>query len=115
LCRINEYGEYMFTGRADFQIKHMGYRIELGEIETGLLTEEKVLSALALYDSKEDKIIMIYAGNLKEDKAAEIIKSKVPFYMIPNLIIRTTAMKYNNNGKIDRKWYSSNYQTLLKK
>ena len=36
LVSYNEYGEIMYMGRKDYQIKHMGHRIELGEIETAV-------------------------------------------------------------------------------
>jgi D-alanine--poly(phosphoribitol) ligase subunit 1 len=115
LCKVNEYGEYMFTGRADFQIKHMGYRIELGEIEAILLKDHRVMNCCAVYDVKEDKIVLIYCGKVKEDEALSIIKDGVPYYMVPSTIIKTPMIKYNQNGKIDRKWYGANYQTLIKK
>ena len=36
LGRYNEYGEILFGGRKDYQIKYMGHRIELEEIERAM-------------------------------------------------------------------------------
>lgn len=33
LGRYTEDGEFMYSGRKDFQIKHLGHRVELEEIE----------------------------------------------------------------------------------
>jgi D-alanine--poly(phosphoribitol) ligase subunit 1 len=115
LCRINNLGEFIFSGRSDFQIKHMGYRIELGEIETALMSNDKVLSSIAIYSNQQDKIIMIYCGNIDKIKALEILKAKVPQYMVPNLLIRVDSMKRNPNGKIDRNWYKEHFKELVEK
>ena len=33
LCKIDEFGDLLYLGRMDFQIKIQGYRVELSEIE----------------------------------------------------------------------------------
>ena len=114
LVKLNQYGEYEYVGRKDFQIKHMGYRIELGEIETAASCEEKVNSAVCIYDAAKDIIVMVYEGRQKEDVLSEHLQAKVPQYMMPNLIIKVGQMPYNQNGKIDRAWLKSNYNTLIK-
>lgn len=57
LAHYNEYGEIMFDGRRDFQIKHFGYRIELGEIETNILSLEKIDNACCIYDENNREIV----------------------------------------------------------
>ena len=49
LAHYNEYGEIMFDGRKDFQIKHMGYRIELGEIETSGKYTAQIYDSCKIY------------------------------------------------------------------
>lgn len=112
LVKLNEFGEYVYMGRKDFQIKHMGYRIELGEIETAASSIDKVNSNVCIYDSEKDLIVMIYEGRLKEEELSEIIKQKVPHYMFPNVIVKVKQMPYNANGKIDRNFLKNNYKTL---
>lgn len=42
----------------------------------------------------------------------EGLKTRLPSYMLPNVLIRTNVMPYNANGKLDRKWLQSNYKSL---
>lgn len=113
LVKYNENGELIYISRIDFQIKHMGYRIELGEIEAAASALDAVSSCAAVYDTAEDKIILVYEGKKRE--ISEIISElalRLPGYMMPQKIIRTKAMPHNENGKIDRKWLAKNYKTL---
>ena len=112
LVKINNYGEYEYVGRKDFQIKHMGYRIELGEIETNAGAIDGVNSVCCVYNSIKDLIIMIYEGKIKQENLFEEIKKKVPPYMVPNEIIKISMMPHNQNGKIDRAYLKNNYDTL---
>lgn len=114
LVKLNEYGEYIYMGRKDFQIKHMGYRIELGEIETMASSLEKVNIVVCIYDAEIDNIVLIYEGKIKETELIEALKAKVPPYMVPNKVIKTNQMPYNANGKIDRASLKTNYKSLIK-
>ncbi|MDE6056354.1 MAG: amino acid adenylation domain-containing protein, partial [Lachnospiraceae bacterium] len=49
LAAYNEYGELMYLGRKDYQIKHMGHRIELGEIETAASSLDDISRCCCLY------------------------------------------------------------------
>ena len=114
LVKINEYGEYDYAGRKDFQIKHMGYRIELGEIENSANALDKVTGVVCVYDAEKDLIVALYTGALKKDDFIAQIKTKVPAYMVPNIVIKLPAMPYNQNGKVDRKYLKNNYKSLIK-
>ena len=46
----NEFGEIMYVGRIDSQIKHNGYRIELGEIENAIIGSGIVENCCVVYD-----------------------------------------------------------------
>lgn len=109
LVRINEYGEYMYAGRKDFQIKHMGYRIELGEIENAAAAHKDVLSCVCLYDVNKDTILLIYQGNVSEDDLYAHLKSYLPEYMRPGRIVSVKNMPHNANGKIDRQLLKAEY------
>lgn len=114
LVKINQYGEYEYVGRKDFQIKHMGYRIELGEIETAASALDKVTGVACVYDAKEDLIVAIYTGSLKRDDFLANMRTKVPAYMVPNVVIKLPSMPYNQNGKVDRNYLKNNYKSLIK-
>ncbi len=109
IVKLNEYGELMFTGRKDHQIKHLGYRIELGEIEAAAAGVAGIGECVALYDGAKDKIIMVYSGRTDEDKIRDYLKGKLPEYMIPAVYNKVMAMPHNQNGKIDRKALMGEY------
>jgi len=113
LAKINKYGEFEYAGRKDFQIKHMGYRIELGEIETAASAIDNVNSVVCVYDQNQDLIVMIYEGKLSEEVVLEQVKTKIPKYMVPNLLIKVKQMPFNQNGKIDRNYLKNNYKNLI--
>ena len=104
----NEYGEIMYVGRADSQIKHNGYRIELGEIETAILGTNMVDNCCVVYDFANKKIVLFYQAtedlNMAEFRKA--LSTKIPRYMLPTEYYREVILKQNNSGKIDRAYYN---------
>lgn len=101
--KINEYGELQFISRKDYQIKHMGHRIELGEIEVNVNRLDKIYSSCAVYDKEKDRIGLFYVGDLDEKELTNLLRDKLPRYMLPNRTYRLDEMPLTPNGKIDRK------------
>ena len=104
LVRLNEYGELVYMGRKDFQIKHLGHRIELGEIETAVSSLDGVERACCLYDQKQSKIVLYYTGNLESKELPGLLRALIPEYMLPNVVHQLEHMPLNLNGKIDRSY-----------
>lgn len=100
--RYNHYGELVFVGRADSQIKHMGHRIELGEIEACLSGAEGVSRCCCVYDTESKRIILFYTGELSGVDVHEHLKSRLPRYMLPARCIRLEQMPLTESGKLDR-------------
>lgn len=96
-------GNLVYDGRKDYQIKHMGYRIELGEIEACVSAIKNIKQVACIYQKKKDSIMCYYCGDLSEAEIMEVIKLKLPFYMIPKKIIKLNQLPMNDNGKINRK------------
>lgn len=111
LVHYNQYGEFEYDGRKDFQIKHMGYRIELGEIETATLALPGIHNGCVLYDDEKKEIALFYQGENHADKS--YIRKKLidilPKYMLPTLFIQLDELPYNDNGKIDRRQLKEKY------
>lgn len=107
LVRYNEFGELMYAGRKDFQIKHMGHRIELGEIETAALAIDGIKQTCCLYDTVHSRIVLFYAGSQNDDELKEALPAYIPHYMIPNRFIKMDQIPLNMNGKLDRVWLKS--------
>lgn len=103
----NEYGEIMYIGRVDSQIKHNGYRIELGEIETAILATDMVKNCCVIYDFKNKKIVLYYQApeDLNMGEFRKAVSTKIPRYMLPSEYHREEILKQNGSGKIDRAYY----------
>lgn len=96
-----------FSGRKDYQIKHMGYRIELEEIECAINTLNYVNQSAVIYKRQRDEfgsIIAFIKLNIKvhEDSIIKELKKYLPNYMIPHKVIITDDLPKNANGKVDR-------------
>ena len=102
LGRYNERGELTFVSRKDHQIKHMGHRLELGEIEANVNLTDGVSMSCCLYDKEKQRIKLFYVGELDEKELLEILKEKLPRYMLPARIVKLEALPLTPNGKIDR-------------
>ncbi|ETN92836.1 Tyrocidine synthase III [Gammaproteobacteria bacterium MOLA455] len=106
---INEFGEFIYTGRKDNQVKHLGYRIELGEIESAIVGLNGIDNACVIYLHEEKKIIAFYCGELDIKGVRKEIVSRIPRYMIPWKWIKFDVLPLNQNGKIDRLSLEKNY------
>lgn len=101
-------GNIEFMGRVDNQIKINGYRVELGEIEALLREIDGVIDAVAFMGKSNFKEA-ICAALVESDKEQEreksfyreILKEKLPSYMIPSEYIKVEAIPLNTNGKKD--------------
>ncbi|MCH5252253.1 MAG: amino acid adenylation domain-containing protein [Lachnospiraceae bacterium] len=111
LAHYNDYGEIMFDGRKDFQIKHMGYRIELGEIETAILSMDEILNACCIYDEKNHVINAFCNADtaIEETNIRKYLIGILPKYMVPERYVVLEEFPYNDNGKIDRKQLKKDY------
>ncbi len=117
LVRWSLDGEVEYLGRNDFQVKIRGYRIELGEIESILssyagikqsvvIARERALNMDKDRDCTNNKYLVGYytANNrLDEDDILNYLASKLPEYMMPNVLVHLEKLPLTINEKIDRK------------
>ncbi len=114
IVKYNERGEIEFVSRKDFQIKHKGNRIEMGEIEVAINSIPNVTNAACIFDRVNDKIVLFYTTvDGQELDIINLVKSKIPVYMFPEIIIPLKAMPYNMNGKIDRIELQKKYEARI--
>ncbi len=110
---IAVYGEdglMYFSGRKDFQIKHMGHRIELEEIDAAINGICGIERACTFFDDVKNKIVTYYVGSIERKDIIEAMKTKVPEFMIPNVFMKTDEMPLTKNGKLDRGYLKSQYR-----
>lgn len=104
----NDNGEITFLGRNDNQVKIRGYRIELGDIETQLNQIEGVRNSVVIAKKGEQQEAFLVAYFLKTEetdveKIHTALKIRLPYYMVPNVIIPLEEFPLTPNQKIDRK------------
>lgn len=106
-----EDGLLYFSGRRDFQIKHMGHRIELGEIEHAMEALEGIDRAVCIFDERNNRILGFYQGTLEKKTVTRALGKILPSFMIPNVLVAKEAFPLTKNGKIDRKELMADYES----
>lgn len=100
-----EDGQLFFSGRKDFQVKHMGHRIELEEIERSMNGLEGVARSCCLMDEKRYRITAFYAGEGEPGYVRGELKKRLPAWMVPGKIFQVDTIPLNKNGKMDRAYF----------
>ena len=110
LVRMDEDGNYVFTGRKDQMVKSRGYRIELEEIETVLSGHPGIKNAVVIPVPDEligNRIVAVVVPANGETVNKEDIfshcASLLPRYMIPEMIDFLDSLPRTSTGKIDRR------------
>ncbi|MBJ7533433.1 amino acid adenylation domain-containing protein [Rhodomicrobium vannielii ATCC 17100] len=120
LVRLGYDGELYFLGRIDGQIKLRGFRIELPEIEAVLLDHPQVAaSSVNVFDvngSKELGAFIVPNAEITSEirvELADLLRRRVPEYMVPKYLDVIDALPLMTSGKVDRRQLPLP-QTLLK-
>lgn len=106
-------GELIYHGRRDNQIKLRGYRIELQDIEAALLSHAKIQTGAVVVRNLSEHNPVLVAFYKTQDSAttdsnldAELrayLRSLLPEYMVPSILVSLPQVPLTPNGKIDRK------------
>uniref|UniRef100_A0A060TAU4 Alpha-aminoadipate reductase n=1 Tax=Blastobotrys adeninivorans TaxID=409370 RepID=A0A060TAU4_BLAAD len=132
LGRYRPDGNVDCCGRADDQVKIRGFRIELGEIDTHLSQHKRVRENVTLVrrDKDEEPTLISYIVPHSEDNEDEpqdaavptpvgaakaiakynalikdikaYLKTRLPTYAVPTVIVPLKKLPLNPNGKIDK-------------
>ncbi len=101
-------GNIEYLGRTDDQVKIRGYRVEPGEIEQALLQLPFVNEAVVLVkeDDKNEKRLaafVVTATPFSRDIIMDALRTRLPEYMIPPILLTVDAVPLTANGKVNRK------------
>jgi len=102
-------GNIEYIGRRDDQVKVRGFRIELGEIESviGRVPTVNQCAVLAKKSSEiyDKQLVAFVEGRSDFDKkeVQTYLKSQLPDYMVPALIVELETIPLTTSGKIDKK------------
>ncbi len=113
LAYIAEDGLIMYSGRKDYQIKLRGNRIEMGDIENAAIGVAGIKSACALFDSKNEEIILFIVSDTEYilRKFNLLLGKTLPKYMLPGKLVQLESFPLTPNKKIDRKKLMEIYET----
>ena len=108
LARWLPNGEIEHLGRKDDQVKIRGHRIELGEIESVLQSAPQVRQGVVLapQDANGNRRLVAYVlpeDLFSKEKIQQFLKSQLPDYMVPPLIMELDYIPLTHNGKVDKK------------
>lgn len=103
-------GNLQFIGRMDHQVKVRGFRIEIGDIENALREHEAVREAIVSVRGNhvDNKQLIAFVSLKKSYKDLNVnvfkdyLKERLPYYMVPSVIMILDSLPHNKNGKIDR-------------
>jgi amino acid adenylation domain-containing protein len=114
-------GKLYHLGRLDHQVKVRGFRIELGEIEKTIRVRPRVQHAAVVVRcaQADDPRLVAYVvyRDGEEATAGEMkrfLRSRLPDYMIPAMIVPLMQMPLTPNRKIDREALPDPFATVLR-
>jgi len=106
IVSVNKYGNLVFYGRTDSQVKINGYRIELMEIEnviSKMANTNVTVLCMPAENGLNKLIAYIEAKTINESLLKEELKNTLPGYMIPQHFVAVEKFALNANGKVDKK------------
>ncbi|HLK32076.1 MAG TPA: amino acid adenylation domain-containing protein, partial [Terriglobales bacterium] len=116
LYRTGDMGRYLpdgnieYLGRRDLQVKIRGYRVEVGEVESVLASLPAVHQAVVIANATPSGDTRLVAYVVPENGNAgdgsqwrNLLKERLPEYMVPATFVKLNALPLTINGKVDRR------------
>jgi amino acid adenylation domain-containing protein len=94
-----------FVGRRDRQLKVRGYRLELQEIERALLDQPAITEAVAMPSADGGGVVaavVIRETGTAEGELLGQLRSRLPAYLVPAVLVILDAIPRLPSGKTDR-------------
>lgn len=128
LAKVDDEGNFWFSGRNDDLISSAGYRVGPGEIEDQILRHSAVemVAVIGVPDELRGEAIVAYVvpaegvdrtGEHTSDLAAEIqafVKQRLAFYQYPREVVFLDELPTTNTGKIRRAQLRADHPAQLR-
>lgn len=103
LAALRPDGVFEFHGRSDRQVKVRGVRVELGEIEAAVRAAPNVVeaAACALRIHHDVTTVVVYTGEAEPHAIRADLLRRVPTWVVPGRLVRTSVLPTTPNAKID--------------
>jgi acyl-coenzyme A synthetase/AMP-(fatty) acid ligase/acyl carrier protein len=102
-------GRIVHLGRMDSQVKIRGFRIELGEIEAALNANPSIVHSVVIArEARAGDVRLIAYVVVRDDADLTVsemrrhLRSILPQYMIPSVIMTLAELPLTSNGKLNR-------------
>jgi natural product biosynthesis luciferase-like monooxygenase protein len=109
VVRFRADGVLEYLGRRDQQVKIRGHRVELSEIEAIVAEDPRVRRCVVTLreDTPGDQRLVAYVvgrdGSVDASALREMLRLRVPEFMVPSHVVTLAELPYTPNGKIDKK------------
>jgi len=113
IVSLNSYGDIIYKGRLDSQVKIRGIRIEIGDVENSLKSISGVTDSIVLPCSEDNETILVafaVCDKVLQKKLRRSLAGVIPIYMLPKHILFLDGLPINPNGKRDRALLKKMYE-----
>ena len=107
--RLLRDGTLQYVGRLDSQVKIRGFRIELAEIEAVLAQHASVRAAsVSVHRRGDERELAAFVvpqdadGGIDRLQIADLLRGRLPAYMMPKYLEIVPTLPMLENGKVDR-------------
>jgi amino acid adenylation domain-containing protein len=106
VVRLRPDGALVYVGRQDSQVQLRGYRIELGEVEAALAAVPGIRDVTVRVDAREGiepRLVayLVESRTVTDQQIRDQVRTVLPGYMVPALLLRLPALPLTVNGKVD--------------
>ncbi len=86
-------------------MKIRGFRVEPGEVEAALVQHAQVREAVVIArEVAGAKALVAYVtGDATAEELRQLLRDRLPAYMVPSAFVRLAALPLTPNGKVDRR------------
>jgi amino acid adenylation domain-containing protein len=108
---VNDFGQVVYVNRKDNQVQINGFRVELGEVEHHLraIIGSEAAVVLAHENHQVMELYSFVQGDWSESEILDLMRKKVPGYMLPRRIFCLEQLPVNTSGKVDKNLLREKY------